>query len=189
MSFFALLASFAPWIVFKITAHLPFANPLVGIKVAMALSTAVCLWQASRDKTRGIIFWGTIAFFAFGFTTVVILTNMWVIFHLGWLSQLQLTALTWGSIVFGRPFTADYAKQHVPQTLWGTPGFMRKNYLITGVWALAFTVGLITEIMHLKHMHISGMGMEFVDDAAMLAAMVFTTLYTRRPEPEKSKAA
>jgi len=189
MSFWVMLASFAPWVVFKVTAHLPFTNPLTGIKIAMALSTAVCVWQAMRDKTRGIIYWGSIAFFAFGFVSVVLLTNMWVIFHLGWLSQLQLTILSFGSMAFRRPFTIAYAKQHVPQSLWTAPGFIRKNYLITGIWSLAFAVGLATEIMRARHMGITGVQIEFVDDIAMLAAMIFTSIYSRRPAPEEHRAA
>lgn len=50
------------------------------------------------------------------------------------------------SILIGRPFTLQYAKEKVPPTLWSSPEFLRKNYLISGVWAAAFLAMVLAEL-------------------------------------------
>lgn len=42
------------------------------------------------------------------------------------------------SMASGNPFTLDYAREQVSEGLWHAPRFVRANYIITAVWAIAF---------------------------------------------------
>jgi hypothetical protein len=51
-----------------------------------------------------------------------------------------LLTIALSSIVAGNPFTLEYAREQVPQDMWDAPPFVRANYVITGVWAVAFAI-------------------------------------------------
>jgi hypothetical protein len=174
-----MIISFAPWLVLKILTSVPFSDPLTRLKTALVIAILICLYQ-SRSAVKGFIFWGSISFFTFSFVTVVLMTNMWVIGHLGLLSQLTMAAIVWGSILFRRPFTLDYAKQYVPREFWTHPAFLRKNYLITGVWGCYFLLGIAINEIRLYEPQVSHLLLEVLDNASMLAIIFFTSHASKR---------
>ena len=50
------------------------------------------------------------------------------------------------SLAVGRPFTLQYAREQVAPEFWTSPAFVRTNYIITAVWALAFLVMVTAEL-------------------------------------------
>jgi hypothetical protein len=52
----------------------------------------------------------------------------------------SLTFIIFASLVMRAPFTLQYAREQVPTDFWATPLFLRTNYMLTGVWAIAFLV-------------------------------------------------
>lgn len=180
-----LIISFAPWLVLKILTSIPFLDPLTRLKTALVIAIIICLFQ-SRNAVKGFIFWGAISFFAFSFVTVVLMTNMWVIGHLGLLSQSTMSAIVWGSILFRRPFTLDYAKQHVPPEWWNHPAFLRKNYFITGIWGCYFLLGVVISEIRIYEPQISHLLLEIIDNASMLAIILFTSHAAKKPTVSSS---
>jgi hypothetical protein len=57
-----------------------------------------------------------------------------------------LLLIVLGSMAVRQPFTLQYAREQVAAELWDSPAFIRTNYIITGVWALAFAVMVIAEL-------------------------------------------
>ena len=51
-----------------------------------------------------------------------------------------LTVAAWGSLLVGSPFTAEYAREAVPQTVWDSPGFRRVNAAVTEAWGAVFAI-------------------------------------------------
>ena len=188
MSFWTLLVSFAPWFSLKIISDLPFGNPLTMLKISIVVAFVLCAYQGWKDKTRSSIFWGSISFFSFCMVAVVLTTNMWVIRHMGVLSQIQLVAIAFGSMAAKRPFTLSYANQHVRQELWNHPRFLRKNYLITGAWGVSFLFCLALAVLELNGHGPGKLLVEILDDGSMLAAMVFTKFLTRHPTTAETPA-
>ncbi len=180
LSSLSLIISFAPWMVLKFVSNLPFADPLTMLKIALSLAAMISLYQSLRSSVRGFIFWGTIAFFAFSLVSVVALTNMWVISHLGLLAQLNLNVIAWGSLLCRRPFTIDYAKLHVPQELWTHPRFLRKNYLITGIWGVYFLLGLALAEIRIYEPQVSHILLEVLDNGLMLGAVLLTSHFSKK---------
>jgi hypothetical protein len=54
------------------------------------------------------------------------------------LSSGALGLIALGSIVFGHPFTVDYARESAPPEVWHTPLFKRINVVLSATWAAIF---------------------------------------------------
>jgi hypothetical protein len=64
--------------------------------------------------------------------------------------RLRLVATRWcfaASMLIGKPFTLQYAREQVGRDLWATPAFVRTNYVITAAWAVAFVVMVIADLV------------------------------------------
>src|SRR5215213_5872589 len=57
-----------------------------------------------------------------------------------------LLAIVLVSMAVGRPFTLQYARERVAPEFWDRPDFIRANYVISAVWALAFAVMVAAEL-------------------------------------------
>ncbi len=81
------------------------------------------------------------------------------------------------SIALRRPFTLQYAREQVPPEVQAAPEFMRTNYVVSGVWALAFAVMVAAEaaLLFLPALpHRLGIGAIIV---ALAGAVKFTSWY------------
>jgi hypothetical protein len=61
----------------------------------------------------------------------------------GEISNIALALFVIATIAARRPFTLPYAKEQTPQEHWDSPLFLRVNYVISAVWAGAFTFSVI----------------------------------------------
>ena len=53
------------------------------------------------------------------------------------------------SLLIRRPFTLQYAREQVPAAAQSSPTFVRTNYIITTVWAVAMAIIVIADLaMH-----------------------------------------
>ena len=188
MNPWVLILSFAPWIILKIVSDLPFGDPLTMLRIAIVMAVLVSLYQSRKSKIRGFLYWGNILFFVLSFLLVVAFPQMWFVTKMGLFAQIMLNIITWGSILVKKPFTMDYAKHHVPQKRWNDPAFLRKNYIITGVWGCYFLLGFISAEIRIYEPGISHGLIEIVDNVAMLGAVFFTSLYSKHKKkpPENS---
>lgn len=182
MSFWSLVASFAPWIAFKIIISLPVMNPVFMTKLGIVVAAVICAYMGWSGLHKGALLWGGLLFFGFGLITVPMMNNIWVMQHLGVLSHGTLAFFTWLSILIKKPFTAEYAKKHIDPQYWHSPLFMRKNNIITGVWGIAFSIALFDAVLKLIVFPSAGIIFEVIDNAALLSAAIFTTYYTKEPK-------
>lgn len=63
--------------------------------------------------------------------------------HGPWLMHAVLAAVAFGSILAGRPFTLQYAREDWPRAYWDNPAFLRTNVVISHCWGFVFLVGAI----------------------------------------------
>ncbi|MFB6520537.1 hypothetical protein [Streptomyces sp. NPDC056401] len=133
----------SPWIVFALVVGPGRFEWAVGL----ALAISVCLVVGSRLLNPGsslkILELADVVFFAI--LTVVGLfaddgTRRWLETYAGEIANVTLFAVALGSILAGVPFTLQYAREQVDRKFWDTPVFKRTNYVITGVWGLAFLI-------------------------------------------------
>jgi hypothetical protein len=85
----------------------------------------------------------TVVFFA-ALTIAAIVTSRHQVAELDKYSQAissgALGIIALGSIVFGHPFTVDYAREQAPPQAWHTAAFKRINLVLTSVWTVVFLV-------------------------------------------------
>jgi hypothetical protein len=81
------------------------------------------------------------------------------------------------SIAIRQPFTLQYAREQVPQEVWASPEFVRTNYVITAVWALAFVVLVVADLVLLYVPELPPRFGIIVTILALVAAIKFTSWY------------
>lgn len=180
----------APWIIFSL---------LVGpgrfeIAVVLALATTVVLVAAGRIVHRGsswkLLELADLFFFA-ALAVVGLLasdsTRHWLETYAGEVSNVALVVIAFGSMAVRRPFTLPYAREQVDPAVWNTPTFLRTNYLITGVWGLAFLVAALAGaygdlVLHNPNNIWTGWIIQIL---AIVAALRFTAWY---PDVARARA-
>ena len=133
------LLAFAPFLVFVVAERV--FGPLAGLVSAAGVSFAMLIsnW-VSPGKTVKVLEVGTVLLFgglaAFTFAT----GTAWSIFGVRLCIDAGLFLIVLVSIVIGRPFTLQYAREKTPREIWSRPEFLQTNRTITAVWAAAFAL-------------------------------------------------
>ncbi len=172
----------APWIVFSL---------LVGpgrfeIAVIIALAAAVTLIVLSRLVNRGtswkLLELADVVFFA----ALAVIGAMasegtlrWLETYAGEVANITLAVIAFGSMAVGMPFTLQYAREQADPAVWHTHAFIRTNYMITGVWGLAFLVAALAGaygdlVLHNPNNLWTGWIIQIL---AIVAALKFTVWY------------
>lgn len=173
MGFLKLIVSFAPWLCFLIIAQGSLFRLKLGLAVALGLSVVMGVARLHR----GIILWVGLAFFTFALVAVDLFENMWIVRHMGILANGALAAGTWLTIALRKPFTLDYAREHVDPSTWNSPAFLRVNMLIASVWGAAFTVNAALAWGKMESLTLPEYGYELVSYAVLIGTAMFTTWY------------
>lgn len=168
-----ILLGFTPFIVFALLTSLSIS---LAIWVAFAISFALAIRDFASTKTLrtldagGMVLFGALALIAGFIAPSLPMQAVRFIIDVG----LLLIALT--SLAVGSPFTLQYAREQVSRESWDEPQFIRANYVITAVWALAFAAMATADAVAVlnKKFPLS------LDIASGLAALVIAILFTAR---------
>lgn len=176
-----ILLAFAPFIVFAIIDRV--AGPTEGLVAAAIVSAALLMrdWITPGRSTK-ILEIGTLLLFV-GLALYAVATRpAWSIVGVRLCVDAGLLAIVVVSMAVGRPFTLQYAREQVPPEFWSSPDFIRTNYVITAVWALAFIVMVIAEIALLYVPNLTPRVGVIAIVLALVSAVKFTGWY---PEYQK----
>jgi hypothetical protein len=174
-----ILLAFAPFIVFVIVER------LFGVSAGLAAGAVVSAAMLLRDgltsgRTVKILEVGTVILFG-GLTIYAFMTDAnWSIAAVRLRVDAGLLIIVLASIALHRPFTLQYAKEEVARDLWQTSRFAHVNYMITTVWAAAFAVMVIADLVMTYATtlpHSVGIVATIV---ALYAAVKFTAWYPER---------
>ncbi|PWC83458.1 phytoene dehydrogenase [Azospirillum sp. TSH100] len=117
--------------------------PLAGLPPASSAALAASLGLCAFDRLRG-------SFKAPELVAVAVFAILplcgplgwdWPLRNLGLAIHLALSAMAFGSIAAGSPFTLQYARDDWPREFWQLPQFIAINRLMTAVWGLLFLIG------------------------------------------------
>ena len=175
MSFLKLLVAFAPWIAFLIIARDTLLRVEIGLVVALALG--VLIWLLRLD--RGSIMWVGLLFFTAATVAVLGFHNLWTVMHLGVLANGALAVGAWATLLIGKPFTLDYARQNTDPVLWNNPVFIRTNVRITVAWAAVFTLNTALAWIRMEQVLLPQWACRTLSYAALVGAAAFTSWYAR----------
>lgn len=142
-----ILLGFAPFVLFAVLSR--FFAASISLWAAAAISAVLILRQKMRGASMKILEIGTFILFA-------VLGLYATINGSGWDIPLVRTVVDGGllliillSMLVRRPFTLQYAREQVPESVQSSPTFIRTNYIMTAVWALAMAIVVVADLaMH-----------------------------------------
>lgn len=175
----SLLLAFLPFLVFAVI------DRFVGPTEALLLAALVSFVLLLRDwfilgKMPKILDIGTTILFS-GLALYAVLGGpMGSVLAVRLAVDAGLLAIVLISIVIRRPFTLQYAREQVERELWDSPVFIRTNYAITSVWALAFAVMVAADVVLLYAPDVPTMVGIVATVAALAGAIRFTGWYPQR---------
>lgn len=160
----------------------------IGGHTLLSLDRAIiiCLFASilfgySALRKGFILQWGTLAYFAVSVVMVNLLENMFFITNMGILSSGFLAAIIWATILIGKPFTLQYARDGLPKERWNDPGLIRACRFIALVWAFLVT---FTALVSGFQMFIPGAVPDNVyldiNILIIVGGILFTQLYSKR---------
>ena len=135
------LVGLSPWILYSIVEGK--GRLEISAAVALALALLVLMVNWLRGDSPKILEFADVAYF--GALVIVVAfastgTLNWLELWGGEVANIALVVIALGSILIRRPFTLQYAREDVPKSEWSSPEFLRVNYLISWVWAVAFLI-------------------------------------------------
>jgi hypothetical protein len=168
-----ILLGFTPFIVFALLTGLSVS---LAIWVAFAISFALAIRDFASTKTirvldgGGMILFGALALIA-GFIAPSLSMQA-----LRFIIDTGLLLIAVASLVIRNPFTLQYAREQAAPELWNDAAFIRANYVITAVWALAFAAMAAADAVatFTKHFPLP------LDIAAGLGVLAIAILFTAR---------
>ena len=138
----AFVVGFVPWIVYWILiGNTPF---LTAVLVALALSLVVNLYAVVRRRPLMVLEVGTVAVFAVFVVLGLVLSDDTIERWIQPLGNLGLFLIVLISVLIGKPFTLQYAKQSTPPAQWNEPGFLYVCQFLAWVWVVA--MGFMTVV-------------------------------------------
>lgn len=159
-SMLAAAASFLPWIVywilvgnadFRVAVTVAFALSVIATTMSLRLGrtamllrpgrTTMTLRPGSQPKVLDV---GTVAAFAALLILAYATNDHFLERWLQPLSNAALFSIVGVSVLIGKPFTLQYARESVSPDIAALPGFVYINTLISWVWVLAF--GIMTAL-------------------------------------------
>lgn len=187
MNSLSLFYAFVPWIAFALVAQAPLGNPGISLILAFVLAIALALLTSYHQLIKGyILAIVSLAFFGVFFILIIGLGQYYLANYLAVLSMLLLTIVCWGTMLFHFPFTLQYSREGVEPERVKSPAFMRVNYIITAVWALAFTVSFAINL-YLVFYPVQGLIFwENVQWVFMVLAIIFTIWYPAHVHKERA---
>ena len=168
-----LLLSFAPWLAFLLIAH----DSLLRVKIGLVVAFVLSIVLGAAKVNRGLVLWTSLIFFAFAAVSVVALNNLWTVRYMGVLANGTLAAVMWLSVLAGKPFTLEYAKEHAAPSLWKSAAFLRVNNIIASVWGASLTLNAAMAFVKMRTQPAPEVAYDVVSYATLLGAVAFTTWY------------
>jgi hypothetical protein len=173
-----ILLGFTPFIAFAV------ANRLAGLALSLWMAAAVSLVLILRTRTRGespkVLEIGTLVFFALLGLVATVLHVRWNISLVRCVVDGGLLGIMLLSIVVGRPFTLEYARERVPSPLYDSRLFIRQNYIITAVWAVSMAIIVLADLVLHYVQRFPAWAAGIAIAAAFTGALVFSRWYPRR---------
>jgi glucan phosphoethanolaminetransferase (alkaline phosphatase superfamily) len=174
MNLISLLTAFVPWIAFTLLAGSTMESLILAFIVALVLTIVTSYQQLLKGYILSVI---TMVFFVVFFILIIGFQQYYLANYLAVLSMLILTLVCWATMLFHFPFTLQYSREGVEPERAKSAPFMHVNYIITGVWGIAFTLGLAVNA-YLLVRHDPGLAIwSNLPWAFMIIAIGFTVWY------------
>lgn len=144
MKRFSIIFGLIPWWVFSSLYEPSYKAVAFSSSIAIIL-TFILNYNELKKKfvlPRGSI----VCFILFAVNYYLDVFPQWKI-HPAMLINAALSSIIWISLLLGKPFTLQYAKEMVKKTYWKNPLFIRINWYLSFMWAIMLTIASIPSII------------------------------------------
>jgi hypothetical protein len=131
-----ILLGFTPFVAFALAANL--WGAMAGLMIGAAVSATLLVKDLIRRQQPKILEIGTFLMFAGLLAWVKLFPSPLTVLTVRLRVDVGLLMIIVISMAIAKPFTLQYARERVPEERWKSPQFAKINFVITGVWALAF---------------------------------------------------
>lgn len=132
-----ILLGFAPFIVFVLVTSVSVS---LGIWLAFSAAFVIAIRDFVQSPTLRLLDAGSVVLFGLlAFYTGFIQPGL-SIQAVRFLAEGGFMTVALASLLLRRPVTLEYAHEQMAEDAWKTPRFIRANYILTAVWALAFSL-------------------------------------------------
>src|SRR4051812_45362618 len=118
--------------------------------VALFTAAAICLAVIAYDMVRGrslkILGVGSVIVFTAVGGYITEIDPDLSVSGVKFAVDTGIFLVTLGSILIGKPFTLQYAREAVDAETLKVPGFIKANYIITGAWTLSMLLMMLGNI-------------------------------------------
>jgi hypothetical protein len=177
-----ILLAFTPFLTFAVMDRLVSAT--VGLVCGAVVAAALLARDLiSKDRKVKVLEIGTVILFGGLAVYTIVAGAIWTIVGVRLWVDGGLLLIVAVSMGIRSPFTLAYAREGVPKELWNTPEFIRVNYVITAVWAAAFAVMVVADLVMIYLPNIPMRVGIWVTILAIYGAFKFTSWYPTRKSP------
>jgi hypothetical protein len=182
-----MLLAFAPFIAFAVIDRI--VGPVEGMFAGFAVSAALLIREWSQGRGAKVLEIGTAALFGALGCYALVSDPQWSLMGVRLTVDMGLLLIVLGSMAIRQPFTLQYAREGVPVEVQQSGEFIRTNYVITSVWALAFAVMVVADLVLIYRPDLPPRVGIILTVVALLGAFKFTARYPeRRREIARSAA-
>lgn len=116
-----------------------------GDHMRAALACLALIIVISFDNLRRgfIIDWTAVAFFLVVSAVEFTLGRQWIFSQPLILISATYALVATGSLLLGKPYTLQYARQRTPEDYWSESSFVTINYHLTAMWTAIFLASLV----------------------------------------------
>ncbi|WP_181779149.1 hypothetical protein [Pseudonocardia pini] len=196
LSALSLISGFLPWIAFTIIAQRLAADGVAwSALIAVAMTVVALVWDRARRSPTQLNLYSMVLFTVMAVAGFVggHEVDRWL-FEWGRPLVGVLLGLAILATAYGRPFTAEYAKQSTPQEYWTSPLFLRINRTLSAVWGVAVALlGAASLVVAALDAHAVGTDSPYLLDLALnwvlpIAVIVWAVRFTNT-YPDRVTAA
>jgi hypothetical protein len=182
-----MLLAFAPFIAFAAIDRL--VGPVEGMFAGFAVSAALLIRDWSQGHKVKVLEIGTAALFGALGCYALLADPAWSLMGVRLVVDSGLLLIVLISIAIRQPFTLQYARERVPADVQKSEEFIRTNYVITAVWALAFAIMVAADLVLITMPDLPPRFGIIATVLALVGAFKFTASYPERRQPIARPAA
>lgn len=145
----SLFKALFPWVLYSVLMSGFHLGSVYAALIAIAVTLALNLKYLKKGY---LISWVILINLFLALFAGLYLSNNYIQKDPWLISSFILSISAWFSIVIGKPFTIQYARESVPREKWQHPTFIKINQAVTFVWACAFTTSFTLHFMIMQQL-------------------------------------
>jgi len=131
-----LILGFAPWILFLFLS----GHTLHSLEFSIIISLIATVVFGFRELRKGFLLqWGTLLFFTACFVLINILHVYFIAEYMGILANGFLALIIWITIIAGKPFTLQYARENLPAFKHNDQKLIDRCQFLALIWGCLLT--------------------------------------------------